>query len=345
MIRNELLNEIRKETAPHVFRALNKELGLNWQKPVTVLKLAGNYTVLKIQKTAAAAGYDSKVDMIALLTRDAANKYWKGFKLVTIEDSAANIDHDRGLSGCIYTNNGDFKSAPYTRYYTKGDFNDERKQATAETYIIMQAAADLSSAGSAAKPFAAGERYKLIEAGKHGDGRGNTYIGTLELQSTTDNGSRAKYEANPGRYINAATMWRPATVAEMIDKSGYLLRERRQDLKRRAEQLRREKAAAAYQATDDREKVNEIRGMIENMKAGIIAALKAAASYDEISAVHTMIDRYPDGLKWIVNQFETYEEKTNAKSYTSINAAERTYTELKKNLQKWQPAQAAAAEA
>jgi microcompartment protein CcmL/EutN len=116
-------------------------------------------------------------------------------------------------------------------------------------------------------------------------------------------------------------------------------------LKRRAEQLRREKAAAAYQATDDREKVEEIRGMIENMKAGIIAALKAAASYDQVSAVRTMIDRYPDGLKWIVNTFETYEEKTNAKSYTSINAAERTYTELKKNLQKWQPAQAAAAEA
>lgn len=345
MKKNMFLDEIREASAPHVFRALHAELNINWEEPVTVVKINGNYTALKVEKAATAAGYDTHKDIVALLTRDTANRYNHDFKLVTIEGSLINIEHNRCGSGSIYTNAGEYKSAPFTHYYTKGDFNEERKQTTTETYMIMQKPGSLSTSGENKKSFSNSERYTVIEARKHGDGHGNTYIGALELKRTTDNGSRARYEANPGRYINIAKMWKPATVAEMIDKSGYLLHERRQDLKRRAEQLRREKAAAAYQATDDREKVEEIRGMIENMKAGIIEALKAATTCDEVSAVHTMIDRYPDGLKWIVNTFETYEEKTNEKSFTSINAAERVYTDLKKNLEKWQPATAAAAEA
>lgn len=339
-MKNMLVNEIITATAPHVLRSINAETGINWMKPFTIEKLTGNYTTRKIENMAAAAGYNNNDDLIILLTRDTANKWRTELNIVTIEAGKVNIDHDHCGSGSIYTNAGIYKSSPYSAFYRKADFEETRKKTTAETYIIMQKAADTSIKGGKHRDIiAANGRYKLIEEKKHGDGHGNTYTGAITLQRTYDHGSRIEYKANPGRYINVSTMWKPASAAEMIDKSGYLLRARREDLKRRAAKLKAEKAAKAYRATDDREKVEEIRGMIANMKKAIIKKLEAANSYDEVSAVHTMIDRYPDGLKWIVNSFETYEEKTTNKAYTSIEAANATYTKLKAALEQWQPAQ------
>lgn len=338
MKKNNLLNEIRTATAAHVFRSLNAETGIKWTAPLDVEKISGNYTIRKIENIAAAAGYDSYTDLIILLTRDTANKWRTELNLVTIEAGKANTEHGRCGNGSIYTNAGSYKSSPYSAFFRKADFEDTRKKATAETYLIMQKAAHVSTKGGKRRAsFTENERYKLINEQKHADTSGNTYTGSIELQRTTDHGSRTRYEANPGRFYYSRTAWKPESAADMIDKSGYLLHERREDLKRRAAKLRAEKAAKAYQETDDRAKVEEIRGMIENMKAGIIEAFKTANTYEAIKSVESMIDDYKTGLKWIIYSFEQYEENTNAKAYRSINDAERAYTSLVKALAPWQP--------
>lgn len=335
MMYNELLNEIRTATAPHVFRALNAETGINWEKPLEVRKLAGNYTTRKIEKEAAAAGYDSRKDLIILFTRDTANRCrWRDdFNMLTIEAGAANIDHDNRGSASIYTNGSDYKSAPFSTYFRKADFEADRKAATAETFIIMQAAENVGKPGRkhTAKINQA-DRYKLIKENKHGDGAGNTYTGSIVIQSTTDNGSRATYTANPAGFYNARRAWKPESAAEMIDKSGYLLRERRENLKARAAKLRAEKAVKAYQATDDSEKVEELAGMIDELKAAIITRITAAKTYEEMKATSAMIDNYNTGLKWIMNDFEMYRAKVEAKTFCSIAAAEKAYTNIKSSI-------------
>lgn len=338
-MKNVLVNEIIAATAPHVLKSINTETGINWQKDFSVEKLNGRFTIRKIENIAAAAGYDSRKDLVIILTKDTACKWRQEFRLVTLENGKFNIDHGRCGSGSIYTNSGEYKSSPYSSFYTKSDLEETRKKDSAETYIIMQKAENISiKGGKRRQGFNPDERYILLGTHNHGDGHGNTYIGSIDIRRTTDHGSRAKYEANPGRYLNYNTMWRPATTADIIDKSGYLLHERRKDLERRATRLRAEKAAKAYQATDDREKVEEIRGMIENMKLAIIEAFKTANTYETIGAVEKLIDDYKTGLKWIIYSFEQYEQRTANKSYTSISEAERVYTGLKTALAKWQPA-------
>lgn len=332
MKNNALLNEIRTATAPHVFRALNAETGINWEKPFTVKMINGNYTARKIDKEAAAAGYDSRKDLIIILTRDP--KAWdKHIHIATLEAGAANIDHNSRGSSSIYTNRNKYMSAPFDRFYRKADFEEIRKAATAETFVVMQAAENVSIKGGKRRgSIKDGERYKLIKEVKHGDGRGNTYTGKLELERTTDHGSAATYEANPGRYININKMWKPAGAAEMIDKSGYLLRERRENLKARAAKLRAEKAVKAYQATDDSEKVEELAGMIDELKAAIITRITAAKTYEEMKATSAMIDNYNTGLKWIMYSFEMYRAKVEAKTFCSIAAAEKAYTDIKSSI-------------
>lgn len=333
MMYNELLNEIRTATAPHVFRALNAETGINWEKPFDVQKLTGNYTTRKIEKEAAAAGYDSRKDLIILFTRDTANRWNNDFHMLTIEAGTANIDHDNRGSASIYTNGSEYKSAPFRTYFRKADFEADRKAATAETIIIMQAAENVGKPGRKHTAKINGEdRYKLIEAKRYGDGAGNTYTGAIVIQSTTDNGSRATYTANPAGFYNARRAWKPESAAEMIDKSGYLLRARREELKARAAKLRAEKAAKAYQETDDSQKVKELAGMIDELKAAIVTRITAAKTYEEMKATSAMIDNYNTGLKWIMYSFEMYRAKVEAKTFCSIAAAEKAYTDIKSSI-------------
>ena len=117
-----------------------------------------------------------------------------------------------------------------------------------------------------------------------------------------------------------------------FDKCGNNLTERRSELLCRAEVLRRERQRAAYLATDDTAKVQELEKKFATTKAAIISELEKATTPDEFEKVGEKIKGW-HGLRWIVWHFESYKKRTADKDYPSIDAATAAYTEIVKELE------------
>ena len=122
-------------------------------------------------------------------------------------------------------------------------------------------------------------------------------------------------------------------AGDWIDKSGYLLAERRDDLRRRAAALRAEREKAAYMAADNSAEVEELRGMIEARKKEIVQQLQEATTAAELKEVETALSSWR-GLGCIVSDFERFERNTAAKKYGSNEESERIYNGIKERLEK-----------
>ena len=110
----------------------------------------------------------------------------------------------------------------------------------------------------------------------------------------------------------------------VYDKSGNNVTERRNELKRRAAALRRERQRAAYLKTDDTAKVQELEKKFAATKAAIISELEKATTPDEFDRVGKKCEGWY-GLRWIARSLETYKKRTAARDYTSIDEANAAY--------------------
>lgn len=124
---------------------------------------------------------------------------------------------------------------------------------------------------------------------------------------------------------------RPNDAGDLIDKSGYLLRERREDLKRRAAALRAEREKAAFLAADNSAKVEELRGMIEARKNELVRQLQQATTAEAVREVEKALCSWK-GLGGIMGDFERFERNSAAKKYASIEEADRVYNGIKNAL-------------
>lgn len=118
----------------------------------------------------------------------------------------------------------------------------------------------------------------------------------------------------------------------IFDKSGNNITERRNDLKRRADALRRERARAAYLETDDAAKVQELGKRIAATKAAIISELEKATTENDYKKVGEKIGGW-HGLKWVVWNFGIYKKRTAEKDYPSVETANGAYNEIVKDLE------------
>lgn len=119
---------------------------------------------------------------------------------------------------------------------------------------------------------------------------------------------------------------------DIFDKCGNNITERRNELIRRAEALRRERKRAAYLETDDAAKVQELEKKIAATKAAIISELEKATTENDYKKVGERIGGW-HGLKWIVWHFGNYKKRTAEKDYPSIEAANGAYNEIVKDLE------------
>lgn len=123
----------------------------------------------------------------------------------------------------------------------------------------------------------------------------------------------------------------PQSHLEIIDKSGYILPKRRGNLKLKAAALRRERAKAAYQATDNAKKVEELRAMVEQKKRELAETIMNATTSEELrKAAHELYFKF----MWTMSEYERFADKTARRDYVSIHAAESAYNHIKEELGK-----------
>ena len=323
---NNITNEATKALLtinPHALQGLHSIIGYNFQQPHTIARIEGRFTVNSALK---ALGGANRENTISILCMDHRSSYWNSLYIVTV-DSAGKIDIDH-KNGYIFGLN---------RFYTKGMFEDIRKSDHAECFIISQNTEHIKRPQE--KPFDTSARYEYIPGKDRRcrDGQDKSWISTITVRAL--NGSNATHEITKDghKYHFSNIVYRrqnesrPQSYLEIIDKSGYLLPERRADLQRRADQLRKERAKAAYQATDNAKKVEELRTMIEQKKREFSEAIMNAANSEELrTTAHELYFKF----MWTMSEYERFADKTARRDYVSIHAAESAYNHIKDELGK-----------
>lgn len=177
-------------------------------------------------------------------------------------------------------------------FWRKSDFEDMRKSRNAETFVIVQSRAFIKAHEE--KPIDLNGRFKTAP------------------HRRTWNGFRA------------------TSSTYTLDKSGYIVDIRKENLKQRAYNLHKERAKNAYLLTDNTAKVEELRRKIAVRKAEIVNDLISATDAQSVKDVASKLDW--GGLYSVMSLFEDYERLTNTRGYSSIESSERAYNTILEKL-------------
>lgn len=265
MNRKELLTENRK-----AFRFLHEKMCFDFEKPCVVIKGAGRFTYNGVKKEIErhiSGGYSA-----AVLIRRNNPHFNRGLYFVTVGASRFGIDKGSYSHGI-------------DDFWGVGQFEDVRKNETAHYYIIAQSW-DYLTEPKQDKPRDTAARYKYIpyDHEKHGDGRGNTYIGELRLMWRDGSGEVFTYKPYEGYFTRDER--KEKTVWDIVDKSGYMVLERRRELRRRALKLRLERRKAAAAAADFTAQEKAVEKKFEAVRAEIAAVVMQCNTYEDAKRIN-----------------------------------------------------------
>lgn len=320
---HDLLRAEALDSRRDLMRALNAVFGFDFQAPYHVERVEGHFTVNKIKKTVEAAAplYAVKPHafrVVALVKQSPAVYGYESLSAVEITPRGFDIEPARGISHTFFDSSDSF-----SYFFTKRDFDDLRKSDGSYCLVVVQAAEHLRTIQKRSwrrtDLIREGERYDLEKVNtfvyEHG---GAQFIRGVDIRTRTASGELISYElpiCHRDRAIPAKN------IGAVIDKSGYLLIERRADLKRRADAMRAEKKRKAYMETDNREKVEALRAIIAAKREALSRELREAKTAAEVETIYKQIRDYSNSLA----RFEVFEARTASKEYPSIEAAEEAY--------------------
>lgn len=189
--------------------------------------------------------------------------------------------------------NGDFEiNMPYCvdDFYRKGDFNEARKKTDCEAIFFAQS---------------------------------NEYLTATQFRRNSWGGGywhETKQRDTYGRFKTADGLpWYNAT----LDKSGYCLNQYQSDLNDRLKIYKTEKAKAEYLKTDNTEKIATLERLVTSYKEKLSSAILSVSTPEGVQELDNLLGW--GGLYSIINKLDTFKEKTQNKSYESIEQSNNDY--------------------
>lgn len=304
----------------NAFLFLHDAEGFDFEKPYFITEQAGKFTVNTVTKAVQKELNPAKCKIVVFV--------------VPIKESCKNGLYYATLSGGRFDGTRR-DGADYWKYRTEssagdieycwgvGDFENLRKNDTKKVFIIAQDKTNTAAPKKKSIDFSA--RYNLIDARKHGDGRGNTYIGTMNLKAT--DGSGAEFEYKPYNTFYGYEV-KSSNIADFIDNSGYLLRPLRLELMRRAEQLRKERKQAEADGADFTKETAELLTMIDKARRVLSGSVMAC---NDSGAARDLSDKM-NSFSRALSYFADYEKKLSQKQYSSIDRIKSDIETIKEKL-------------
>ena len=209
-------------------------------------------------------------------------------------------------------------------FFSIGDFEETRKKKTNRVYIIAQKKELLNPAKTTTGTDLS-QRFRYIPSDyeKCGDGRGNTDINRVQLMKLDGSAEEFEYKPNSSYYPGDR---KPETIAEVIDKSGYLVINRRRELKAAAKRLKAKRERAAAMSADFSEEERKTRDGIAAAKKYIADAITAADNWESgrkaAQAAHE--------LQYVLNDFE----KLHTWAFSSVTAKQDHFNKMADRIQK-----------
>ena len=302
-----LYNELLKDR-PQAFRQLHKLYGFDFKSDFIYYEHTGNFTVNSLLKNAGneAGAQLNPIDYKMVLLVKPFLKYREEntntWYLVDIDGyNKPSVD-----VGNIYSKSGIYDGLDY--FFTLSDFNNERKDKKVKAVLMAQK-------GTLLKPEKVnfidyGERYAVADVStiSYKDGK---YISSVTVK---DGNGRKTVLKQYGRDIK--------TVDDLIDKSGYIVNERRAELKRRAEAIRAEREKADFLKADLSKYLYDAKNRMNDVKSVISDYMLKA----QISGDIAKINFYK--LERVFNLYERLTAGIQGKTFASINSVERIYNDM-----------------
>lgn len=278
---------------------LHKAHGFDFEKEIFIGSIAGRFT-LKTVNDYIAENIGGGVVATLLIKTDETNHFNK-LHHVTIKNGRFEIEKYRGIS--FYKYNID-------HFFAVKDFEEVRKHKTDLVFIIAQKHEFILTPKIEIK-IESGTRYKIEDVRKCGDGRGNSWINEIKLTPATGTDESAVFNPYNTFYPSET---KSEKINDFIDKSGFILRFRRMELKRRALELKTKRDAETLKNTDFSEQIKSIERSVATAKRFFIEKIESAETADDARGVDEISRKFRYlflDLKYLnESNFRSVENKT-----------------------------------
>ena len=309
-------NKVLKMAGKNTFRFVHEAAGIDFEKPVIYLYGEGPFTLRKIWENLPHLNYDYKVLIIF-------RRQWKsGLSIVKL---LGRDDFTIEVKSRTYF---DYKTIPDT-ICRKSDFNEARKENCVHFYVIAQRndytqpEKGRDNSGYGRKAIKDNTRYYIENIAECYENTAMARKYPYRLSLIEEGGTGKKFDWNiyeniPHRYGEKIP------VSDIFDKSGYYVCARRAELKRRAENLRAERAKSEYLRTDISHYIPELKAAAEEAKKSFANDVLTASCADEFDELYNKV-RTIKNIYWDIERFEKYEKE---KCFASVNAAIEYYNKI-----------------
>lgn len=291
---------------PKALQYLHHAHGFDFEKPFFLGSIPGRFTYKMITDMITA---NIGADYVAALLVKPSKRYtFSGLHPVTMSNGKFQIECRRDIRYWNYD---------MDYFFSVGNFEDTRKKETERVYIIAQIPDHIVQPKNQIQ-LASGIRYKITANGirKRGDGRGNRWIESITLQPT--DGSRKTATFEPWNRFYASER-RSDDISDYIDKSGYILRFRRLELKRRAIVLKAQHDAERLEKHDFSERMNKARADVAAVKRYLIGLIENA----EIEANAAALRKHMWDFDTLISDLSRLEND----NFSSVEAKNRRFDE------------------
>lgn len=278
---------------PKALQFLHVAAGFDFQAPHTVTRLCGRFTARTVVQEIPAGHVAA---LLLEVSKEHRYSYWKHQLIYTrVKGYTFDADRARGVNYWDY-------SVDYVS--TKKDFEEIRKNGTAQIWIVTQDPAHIIAPNRG--PVAPDEhtRYSVGRCTQAADGRGNTWYSAATVSRLGYNGKPAEIRAQG----------RPASMADFIDKSGYNVDQARAALRCRVAAYKRGKNAAAVLAYDFSGDYTAAVEKLEAARAALIVRAQTAKSAEDWEAVEKSAFYLERGASWL----EHYNKKAQGNALSSV---------------------------
>ncbi len=300
------LNQDNKNASQY----LHDSFGFDFQKPFTVVKQDGKFTANSIINSISKKISDFSPDdyrIVLLIRYYDYNGKLERLHVATFDGKKFNIDVPRGYDYDIDT------------FYSKGALEHTRKNKTAYLFIAVQKNEYLIERKAGWHDTTVRYKYFPGACEYWSDGKGNTYYNRIKIKEINKNGKPFDWDT---RYQ------RIKSLNEIIDKSGYLTVEYRNQLMNRVRNYKSKKRKDEFLATDYSCAVKALDALFEKLKIQIADTVKNITTYNQARLVEKAMDRFA----WGFSYFTKYRKKIEEKDYDSKQYAESSEQNIRKYL-------------
>jgi len=311
------VKELLKDN-PKAMQFLHRQCAFDFCKPFEVVQTFGAFTLNSVKKAINAETLNGLNIYILLKCFDRCGSLERELHAVEVNPHRVVGAQRSDMIGRCYDFNIDY-------FFGVGDFEDVRKKRTKYIYIIYQDAEhEREPKRNPDETYKAdtAKRYNLIEACPV---YYSNYGRRLQEITIKDKESNAR----PFKFKFAFVPAAPYTEAgEIIDKSGYIILTRREDLKRRAAALRAERAKADYLQRDLTEETEKTREELQKAAREAGEQLSAASLECDFERIKECCDK----LRWAAWSLNRHDTKAAAKDFASVEAFFKSLDGIRKDI-------------